>query len=778
MQFLLKSVFVISILTMGCSDKDVSETGASSVVLVQVIDTGEVQPNCADLECDANATCDEAEVSCVCDDGYTGDGLSCTNIDECADGTDDCADGYACGDTEGSFECTNIDECADGTDDCGDGYTCGDTDGSFDCTNIDECAEGISTCDADASCADTDGSYTCTCDEGYAGDGVSCFNRNECLEGTDDCTDGYSCRDTVGSFACDNIDECAEGTDDCGDGYTCGDTDGSFDCINIDECAEGTDDCGDGYTCGDTDGSFDCTNIDECAEGTDDCAVGYICDDTDGSFDCDADHSPLGTQIATLLIDVDAGTVTVDEQPADLTLAATLDFSTMTVGLTVQNDKRRLIFNLKAVIDTVSTGAVSMSTGTLWFEEDKSYLEYGPAALLPGDSKTQNVSFTGLTGITSVDLHFMDSPMIYGSRCDLDVMDTSMATLGRAAEIDGPCAQRQAVMSDNGRFVYAGEKDEDRINVYDTVNMSSLTSMALSTSDNGEGSAASMVLSPDGASLYVLFTDGAHYQGLSDDDGRVDTVVALIEIDTLTMTEIRRLIIYDGDTEERAARSLVWSPDRTMLAAAVANGNDETNNTINEVWFIDPVAWALMDTDLSTPEADPVTLSAQGYAEQVLWSADKVIVAHNNAHFISLDGVAELSFIDPSDYSLITLVPDGGGDKGSYMSVQGDRLYYSSRDGSSQPINVFDLSTLTEIPVPTAVTTAMITPMITPMSDRTYGVLVSPRGDIVWGINEDGSYPIDATTLEPIDANGDSSDGVTPVDGYRSGAHTLVITPF
>jgi hypothetical protein len=88
---------------MGCSDKDVSETGASSVVLVQVIDTGEVQPSCADLECDANATCDEAEVSCVCDDGYTGDGLSCTNIDECAEGTDDCGDGYTCGATAGRW---------------------------------------------------------------------------------------------------------------------------------------------------------------------------------------------------------------------------------------------------------------------------------------------------------------------------------------------------------------------------------------------------------------------------------------------------------------------------------------------------------------------------------------------------------------------------------------------------------------------------------------------------------------------------------------------------
>jgi hypothetical protein len=42
------------------------------------------------------------------------------------------------------------------------------------CTNIDECAEGSDTCSPFASCTDTNGSYTCACNPGYFGNGQTC----------------------------------------------------------------------------------------------------------------------------------------------------------------------------------------------------------------------------------------------------------------------------------------------------------------------------------------------------------------------------------------------------------------------------------------------------------------------------------------------------------------------------------------------------------------------------------------------------------------------------
>jgi hypothetical protein len=45
------------------------------------------------------------------------------------------------------------------------------------CPDIDECAAGVDNCDTNAACANTPGSFTCTCDQGYAGDGVTCMSE-------------------------------------------------------------------------------------------------------------------------------------------------------------------------------------------------------------------------------------------------------------------------------------------------------------------------------------------------------------------------------------------------------------------------------------------------------------------------------------------------------------------------------------------------------------------------------------------------------------------------
>ena len=37
------------------------------------------------------------------------------------------------------------------------------------CNDIDECSEGTDNCAAHATCANTAGGYTCTCNDGYSG---------------------------------------------------------------------------------------------------------------------------------------------------------------------------------------------------------------------------------------------------------------------------------------------------------------------------------------------------------------------------------------------------------------------------------------------------------------------------------------------------------------------------------------------------------------------------------------------------------------------------------
>ncbi|TNF36352.1 MAG: hypothetical protein EP329_05305 [Deltaproteobacteria bacterium] len=72
------------------------------------------------------------------------------------------------------------------------------------CTDIDECAGGTDNCDVNATCANTAGGFTCTCNTGYYGaDGTSC---QPCAQG--ECLGAVTCDPYDGSArvctACDN----------------------------------------------------------------------------------------------------------------------------------------------------------------------------------------------------------------------------------------------------------------------------------------------------------------------------------------------------------------------------------------------------------------------------------------------------------------------------------------------------------------------------------------------------------------------------------------------
>ena len=103
--------------------------------------------------CSENASCKTYSTGgsqCICNTGFEGDGIDCTDTDEC--GNDICPAHSICSNTEGSFECT-----------CDGGYG---KIGRF-CVDLNECRN--STCDEEnQSCKNTDGSYECQCQTGYS----------------------------------------------------------------------------------------------------------------------------------------------------------------------------------------------------------------------------------------------------------------------------------------------------------------------------------------------------------------------------------------------------------------------------------------------------------------------------------------------------------------------------------------------------------------------------------------------------------------------------------
>lgn len=125
-----------------------------------------------------------------------------SDVDECSESTDDCSPDAVCINTVGSFTCI----CNDGY--TGDGIVCTGKNlgthlhagalvpnivststsslnpqltlhtlsyvSNFVFVDIDECRLDIHNCDPDASCNNTESAFTCTCNQGYDRDGLTC----------------------------------------------------------------------------------------------------------------------------------------------------------------------------------------------------------------------------------------------------------------------------------------------------------------------------------------------------------------------------------------------------------------------------------------------------------------------------------------------------------------------------------------------------------------------------------------------------------------------------
>lgn len=188
----------------GCSDECQVEVG-----FVCQGEPSECAKTCGNGKLDPGETCEDGNqvakdgcFSCTTENGYTCDNATlpskCLDIDECkAGGGNDCSAKATCTNTAGSFTC----KCVKGY--TGDGKTC---------ANVNECELETDNCHANAACTDTAGSFTCKCKAGYTGNGLTSCERTSCVGlakgcgqfGTNDCCAAPTVTGGVDSFG-DNV---------------------------------------------------------------------------------------------------------------------------------------------------------------------------------------------------------------------------------------------------------------------------------------------------------------------------------------------------------------------------------------------------------------------------------------------------------------------------------------------------------------------------------------------------------------------------------------------
>jgi len=107
--------------------------------------------------CGENAECIDRliDYDCECHDGFAAnaDDVGCSDIDECAR-DHPCADGTVCVNTVGGFSCEIAPPCEQT---CEAGYKCSDGE----CVDINECAEGIDECRDFETCRNVRGKHIC-----------------------------------------------------------------------------------------------------------------------------------------------------------------------------------------------------------------------------------------------------------------------------------------------------------------------------------------------------------------------------------------------------------------------------------------------------------------------------------------------------------------------------------------------------------------------------------------------------------------------------------------
>jgi hypothetical protein len=344
--------------------RDLSCIALSAAVFAACGDDKKQADPCEGVTCSDHGSCVDTDnaATCACDAGYSADGLACVDVDECADGTDDCGVGALCTNTGGTFTCAcDVGHSGDGKTCVFDGVECDPTAADNDCEDACVPVDGGGVCaDACDTAATCPAGWRCDPDHPTAGAVGLCLPNAAC--GTQTAA-GTCDGDTLTYCGFDGpaTVDCGELTDVSGDPLVCGQasSDGHLDCVT----ANYQGGCGAtpiGGVCNGTVLTF-CTSQAAGTIETYDCADdSLVCTVSDGVADCApagatgcGSVTERGTCQESTVRFCDAGEVVSTDCAADAKVCGT-DASN----------------NFRCVEPSVSSGQHNV-TGTFVFEKKK-----------------------------------------------------------------------------------------------------------------------------------------------------------------------------------------------------------------------------------------------------------------------------------------------------------------------------------------------------------------------------------------------------------------------
>jgi hypothetical protein len=344
----------------------------------------------------------------------------------------------------------------------------------------------------------------------------------------------------------------------------------------------------------------------------------------------------IAPMVLTMTVDVGAQTVTFSDQPPGYSVAGdnvVFAGGSVTFDVTLTSTQAGITFNPKLALSNLSAGTwsdpemvagtntpMTIAGGSL---DGQSFRYYGPEGMAESASATRSFEFTGVSPTATITAEFAVQDdygvILYtwgnGNANGFSLVDLGVATGGwfaaapiaaafSSANRDPQPGYRGGFLTADGRYLFVGSRNAPRADKIDLTTMTAVAGLDVDL-DNTNGAVTDLVAGTDGTRLYLLVNDGNHTgaRRQSTDPTWADTMdrpvegtkIHILEVDPVTMTELRRLTVTEVDETIRGRRIAI-SPDGRTLAVSVGNQRlDEP--PVSEIFVVDIASWTVDDTD-------------------------------------------------------------------------------------------------------------------------------------------------------------------------------------